>query len=232
MSISQPSKLVYVVEVPKVKNFTATYKYNFFTPDECVNDTGGVPAEALSRPSSNIDASFIQWSLTRVPREVDFSFSLPKMADIGNVVSQLAQRNNVHRTSGPQYGSLIQDNINKVIDEDYFSLDGFVAVHFHDGEIDDKVHYLVSGTLATATLENEHQNNSSHYRAAQKLTMTLPSTMQAHFVFQAMTQPKHSAGITLYPVKLQGRTAAPTQNLRIQPVRYINNYYERLKKVQ
>jgi|SRR5579863_680531 len=234
MTISQPSKLVYVVEVPKVKNLSANYSYNFFTPDECVNDSGGVPIEALSRPSSNIDAQFIQWSLTRVPREVDFTFSLPKLADIGNVVSELAQRNNANRTTGAQYGSLIQDNIDKVIDEDYFSIDGFAAVSFHDGEIDDKIHYLVSGTLATAELENERPPSSSPFKSAMRLTAVLPRTIQAHTVFRAMAQPLQSQGATFYTaprtVLLPIRAAAPLARPVLQ-IRFINSYYERLKKV-
>jgi hypothetical protein len=235
MTISQPSKLAYVVEVPKVKNLTATFKYNFFTPDECVNDSGGVPAEALSRPASNIDADFIQWSLTRVPREVDFTFSLPKIADIGNNVSSLSQRNNSNRTTGAQYGSLIQDNIDKIVDEDYFGVDGYVAVGFHDGEIDDKVHYLVSGTLATATLENESADSTSTYRAAMRLVVTLPVSIQPHFVFRALTQHTQAYGAQFYTpprrtTNITLRIPAPLSRPRNQS-RVLNNYFERLKKV-
>lgn len=231
MSVSQPSKLVYVVEVPQVKNFTAVFRYNFFVPDEIINDTGGVPAEALSRPSSNIDADFIQWSLTRVPREVDFSFSLPKIAEIGNVVSELSQRNNKNRTTGAQYGSLIQDNIDKVIDEDYFSANGFVAVNFHDGQIDNKIHSLVSGTLATATLEEEHQSNTSHYKAAQRLVTALPQRIQPHFVFRAMSIPQRAYGGQFYPIRTLGRVSSPTRHPKSLPLRFVDNYYERLKHV-
>src|SRR5581483_2039327 len=235
MSISQPSKLVYVVEVPRVKNLTADYKYNFFTTDECVNDSGGVPSEALARPAATIDAQFIQWSLTRVPREVNFAFSLPKLATVGNAVSDLEQRNNKNRTTGAQYGTLIQDNINKIVDEDYFSIDGFVAVSFHDGEIDNKVHYLVSGTLATATLENESAQNTSHYKAAQQMTVTLPKTIQPHFISRALAQPNQAYGATFYtPPKTSkqatSRAAAPLARPKVQS-RVINNYFERLKRV-
>ena len=235
MTISQPSKLFYVVDVPTVKNLAAEYKYNFFTPDECVNDTGGVPPEALARPAALIDSHFIQWSLTRVPREVDFTFSLPKLANVGNVVSEFEQRNHKHKTTGLQFGNLIQDNINKIVDEDYFSLDGFVAVSFHDAEIDNKIHTLVSGTLETATLENEHAPSTSHYKAAQRLTVALPSHIQPHFVFRGLTNPIRSYGATFYTpprsLKLQGiRASAPMARPKTQ-MRFINSYWERLKRV-
>jgi hypothetical protein len=229
--ISQPSKLVYVVDVPEVKDFVATFSYNFFTPDESVNDTGGVPSPALSRPGANVDAAFIQWSLTRVPREVNFSFSLPKLADIGNVVSAQAQRDNANRTTGAQDGSLILRNIDKVINEDYFAINGFVAVNFHDGEIDNKIHYLVSGVLATQALESEHPDSTSHYKAAQGLTAVLPNTIKPHFVSRALTIPDLAYGAQFYlpptsPVGATGGYQRPTT-----AVRFINSYYDRLKRV-
>ena len=236
MTISHPSKLVFIIEVPTVKILDAKYRYNFFTPDECINDTGGVPQEALSRPASNINADFIQWSLTRVPREVDFNFSPPKIADVGNTVSELSQRNNSNRTTGAQYGSLIQDNIDKVVDEDYFSTSQFVAVSFHDGEIDDKIHTLVSGAYVTETLENESSDNISAYRASQRLMMTLPSTIQPHFIFRALTQQKQSYGATFHTQVVAGHAGAsshrvPTTNMKSPGVRVVNNYFERLKRV-
>ena len=232
MTISQPSKLVYVVDLPQVKNFDAKFVYNFFTPDECTNDTGGVPTRALARPATAINSDFIQWSLTRVPREVDFSFSLPSIADVGNQVSAQAQRNNANKTSGAQHGSLIGDNIDKVIDEDYFSLNGFVAVSFHDGEIDDKIHYLVSGTLMTQALQHAHADSNSAHKNAQSLVTVLPDNIKPHFLFQALAQPAKESGSQFYPKQQKMRRATPTHHPKERSIRYLNSYLEGLKKVR
>jgi hypothetical protein len=222
---------VYAVDVPQVRNFTATFAYNFFTPDECINDTGGVPARALSRPGALIDSSFIQWSMTRVPREVDFKFSPPKIADVGNTVSALAQRNNSTRITGMQNGSLILDNIDKVVDEDFFSGNNFVAISFHDGDIGTKAFNIVSGTLAMQTLENEHNDNASSYHSAQRLNSSLPNSIKPHFVYRALTQPDKSGNAQFYSPTSAGRTSAPTTHPKSKKKRFVNGYFEGLKNV-
>lgn len=232
MTVSQPSKLVYIIDIPRVKNLTANFVYNFFTPDECTNDTGGIPTEALMRPASTIDASFIQWSLTRVPREIDFSFSLPKLADIGRTVSAQSQRDNTNKGSGAQYGSLIKDNIKKVVDEDYFSADGFIAVNFHDSEIDSKIQTLVSSSIETQALESETPTNTSPFRSSMAFTAVLPSHISPHFIFRAMSL--HNAyGAQFFNSKsaVHGRVPAPTQHPKKSQIAVISNYFERLKKV-
>lgn len=233
MTISQPSKLVYAIDIPQVTELAATFTYNFFTPDECTNDSGGVPVTALARPAATIDASFIQWSLTRVPREVNFTFRVPKVADPGNTVSAQTQRDNANSTTGAQNGSLIADNLNKVIDEDFLASHGYVSVSFHDGEIDSKVHYLVSGTLATQTLESEHADDNSHYKASQQLLKALPSTVSPHFVTRALTQPDLGFGAQFYSPKSSsgGRVASPTGHPKATQTRFTSAYFDRLKKV-
>lgn len=231
MTISQPSKLVFIIDVPEVVNFTANFVYNFYTTDECVNDTGGVPVTALSRPAGTIDASFIQWSLTRVPREVDFSFKLPKLADPGNTVSAQTQReNNNGGGSGAQYGSLILDNLNKVVNEDYFAQHGYVAVNFHDGAIDGKIQNLVSGTLAVQSLQAEQSDSTSHYQAAQTLSAKLPTTISPHFVFKSLTNPALAYGGTFYTP--QSSTSNTGGYMRpSNAVRATDSYYSKLKSV-
>lgn len=241
MTISQPSKLVYVVDVPEIKNFAAAFAYNFFTPDECTNDSGGVPAEALARPAALVDADFIQWSVTRVPREVRFTFSLPQMAEIGNVVTIQSQRSNTHKGSGAQYGSLIQDNIDKIVNEDFFASNGFVAVSFHDGQVDSKVHYLLSGVLETATLETPSPVSMPVFKSAQLVSSLLPKTVQPHFVFQGLAEPSLAFGAQFYVPQAMAnvssspanRAPAPTVHPKMQSVvRYTSSYFDRLKKVK
>src|SRR4051812_41283661 len=117
MSVSLPSREIYAVDVPEVTGFEGTFNYNFFTPDESVSETGGVPAQVLQRSADQVDAAFIQYSVTRAPRSVTFTFKLSRLVDSGNQVTELVQRNNVFSTNA-QNGSLIADNIDKVVTED------------------------------------------------------------------------------------------------------------------
>ncbi len=215
MSTSLPSKEIYSVDVPKVTMFEGTFQYNFFTPDESVSETGGVPNKLLQRQADNMDASFVQYAISRVPRFVVFNFKTPKLASAGNYVSEQQQRNNVFSTNA-QNGSLIADNLDKVISEDHFSSNNFVAVTFHDGEIDDKIHYLVSGSYMLQTLEEPNDNNVSHFKAAHRLSSLTPKHIKPHFLFRALANPSLSSGTRFFDKSGQ---------------RIFNSYFRRLKQV-
>lgn len=243
MSISQPSREIYVVDVPEIKQFDAIYHYNFFVPDESVNETGGVPASALSRPGSEVDAHFIQYSITRVPRFVEFRWSKPRLADIGNRLSELAQRQQAFQTTGEQDGSLILRNINKIVHEDDFSSNHYASVHFHDGELQNKIHELVSGSIQQVTMHEDKPANTSPYKAAEMLVRVMPSYWtQPHLIFKAMTN-SQTYGATFYlpragyamssgqqdTLKKKATAGLSSVNAGLRPV--IDNYFERLRKV-
>lgn len=215
MSISLPSREIYAVDVPEIKRFIGTFNYNFFTTDESVSETGGVPSKILQRKSDEIDAAFVQYSVTRAPRSITFSWKLPKLADPGNISTDLQQRSNVFRTNA-QNGSLISDNIDKVVTEDHFSTNNFVAVNFHDGEIDDKIHYFVSGSYTAHTLEQSSDSNVSHYKAAQQLSALTPKSIKPHFLFKALTMPSRAHGSRFFDNNGQ---------------RIFDSYFQRLKNV-
>lgn len=215
MSISLPSREIYAVDVPEITRFEGTFNYHFFTPDESVSETGGVPVKILQRPAGEVDAAFIQYSATRAPRSVVFNFKLPKLVDPGNQVTDLQQRNNVFSTNA-QNGSLISDNIDKVVNEDYFASNNYVAVNFHDGEIDDKIHYLVSGSYAMHTLDMPSDHNVGHYKAAHYLSALTPKYIKPHFLFRALTLPSRAHGTRFF--NTSGR-------------RIFDSYFRRLKNV-
>lgn len=234
MSISQPSREVYVVDVPEIKTFTAVFRYNFFVPDESVNETGGVPANILARPGAEIDTNFIQYSTTRAPRFVEFQWDKPKLADVGNLLSEQASRDHAFKTTGEQNGSLILNNIDKVVNEDDFASNNYASVHFHDGEIDNKIHQLVSGTMITQTLQEESDPNTSPYKAAQRLLPLLPAYIKPHFVTRAMTLPAQSFNGSFYLAP--GNSAARGTKPGLLPARgastkVLSNYFSRLRNV-
>ncbi len=229
MTISQPSRVIYVIDVPEVKVFDAIYHYNFFVPDESVNESGGVPANVLARSATETDSSFIQYSITRVPRFVEFRWTKPKLADVGNMLSEQVQRENAFQTTGEQRGSLIIDNIDKVVNEDDFASNNYASVHFHDGDIDTKIHDLVSGSMVQHTLEEEHDSNTSPYKAAQRFVPLLPNNIKPHFVFQALTLPKQSYNGKFYaPANRNAREGMFEPSLGVP---LFNDYFQRLKNV-
>ena len=234
MSISSPSREIYVIDVPEIKQFNADYRYNFFVPDESVNETGGVPSNVLARSGAEVDAHFVQYSITRVPRFVVFTWTKPKLADVGNLLSEKVMRENSFRTTGEQNGSLILNNIDKIVNEDDFASNHYASVHFHDGEIDSKIHELVSGSMVQQTLEEEHDPNTSHYKAARRFIPMLPSHIRPHFIFQAMNLPFHSWGGRFYvpPGASAGYGIRGGFGYRAYQARVFSNYFQRLKHVK
>ena len=123
MSISLPSKEIYVVDVPEATAFTCEFNYNFHVPDESISDLGSSSKKILQRRTDSIDESFKQHISTRAARYVMLAFKPPKLFDAQN-----------RKQSNVQYGSLIADNLKKIVNEDHFSSDGFVGVNIHDAK--------------------------------------------------------------------------------------------------
>jgi len=237
MSTSQPSKEIYVVDVPEIKQLTAEYHYNFFVPDESINDSGGVPSNVLARPGAEVDAHFIQYSITRVPRFVEFKWSKPKLADIGNQLSEQARRENSFRTTGEQNGSLIFENIDKIVNEDDFSSNHYASVHFHDGEIDNKIHELVSGSMVQQTMAEDHDHGASFYQAAQRLIPLLPKHIDPHFITRGFASTGRGYGGRFYKTasNFSGR-GIKGGHFKVQDspggdMKVLSNHFENLKRV-
>ena len=231
MTISHPSRPVYSIDVPEVAGFRATYRYNFFTPDESVNETGGVPHAFLARKGAEVDSSFIQYSVTRAPRYVVFRWAKPKLADVGNELSELARRNSSFSTTGEQHGSLILDNLHKVVTEDDFTSNGFASVHFHDARLDTKIRELVSGSYAVYNLSEPSAAHNSHYQAARSYSASLPEHINPHFVHKAMTS--HAGGATYYlpPGASAGHGTRTGASRPGSGPRHVDRFFERTRQV-
>lgn len=197
MSTSLPSKEIYAVDVPEVTGLIAQFQYNFWTADESVSELGGVPPKVLERRSDTVDSTFIHYATTRAPRFVTLSYKVPKLVEAGNHVSELSIRNNVFTTNA-QNSSLISDNIDKVVTEDEFASDNFIGITFSDGDIDDKIHALVSGSYVMQTLNDESDDNVSHLRAAQRLNELTPKHIKPQFLTRALVKPSRSHGTRFF----------------------------------
>jgi hypothetical protein len=197
MTVSRPSREIYSVDVPEVRDFAATFHYNFFVTDESVNDTGGVPDKILFRESDKIDGEYIQYATTRAPRFVAFMFTPVRLSDVGREVTDVDVRNNVFDRTDTS-SNLISDNLDKIVTEDQFASFDFISVQFHDGEIDDKVFYLVSSSFQQHALEEEHDQDVSYVKAANTLSSLVPKNIKPQFLTRAMAQPKNASGAQFY----------------------------------
>lgn len=222
MSVSLPSREIFVVDVPEITDFKAEFNYNFWTPDESVSETGGTSTKFLNRQTDEIDASFIQYAVTRAPRYVTFSFKVPRLSPPGNFVSDSTFKNNMF-SSRQQYGSLIRDNIKRVVTEDRFSSEGFAAVSFSDGDMDEKVFKLVSGSYSSYSFDDpDHVSNLSTAKMAARLQTNTSNQIKPHFLFKSLSQPSKASG-TRFFTKSKGSTS--------QGKRIVNAHFRKLSDV-
>jgi len=197
MNVSLPSREIYSIDVPDVFDFGAEFVYNFFVPDESVNETGEISAALLAKNSSEIGTSFLQFASTRAPRFVKLEWTPVHVSSTGRRTDEMAAKNNSFFVR--KYAGLIKNNLDKIVTEDNISSFNFVTVNFHDAKIDEKVHFLVSGSFEQHSLGNEIiDNNVSHERAAQRLRSLVPKNVKSSIVQRALASAEYAYGGHFY----------------------------------
>lgn len=141
MTISMPSREVFVIDVPICSEFRSEFRYNFFVPDESVDPDTSVPRSALLRSGAERDSTFIQYAVTRVPRMNVLTWRPPRASFERVVNDSKAQFVSAQR------GDLISKNVDKIMTEEDFATQNYVSLTFNDGNVDEKMYGLVSGSL-------------------------------------------------------------------------------------
>lgn len=210
---SLPSNEIFVLDVPEVKNFKAEFRYNYYVEDEKISETGSIPAFALQRPASEIDTSFIQYSRSRVPRYVFFTYTATNIKNLNNNVNSAQQNKNAFNNS-KQNGSLIRNNLSKIVSEEYFSSINFVGLKFQDTEFFTKTKNLISSSLVQRTsLSNSTSNISDIGSLSSQLLSTLPASIKPHLIEKIFSDSRDE-------IIIDEKTGAPTKN----------NFYDDLTK--
>lgn len=139
MAITFPSKVITVLDVPEVLDFHASFRYNFFVPDEKVNDRGDRRAQGASEDEEEKELA------KRIPRWIDFSFS-----PVDTRTNAAVDNEFVARISRPQdVERLIRRNISKIQNESDVAQKGYTALKLQDTSLDTKARKLVHHTLTT-----------------------------------------------------------------------------------
>lgn len=146
MTISYPSRPVIAVDTPEVRKFRGRFVYNFFAPDERLNDEGDVPKVLLQKGSDFFDNTTTD-VLGKIPRFIRLKWSQVsidepsqfRLAPLVRIESSGLSRKNQN---------FIKRNYSKIYKEEEFSNFGFTGIEFQDTALDGKLHLLVSGTVA------------------------------------------------------------------------------------
>lgn len=196
MSHSLPSEEIYVVDVPEVKNFEANFEYNFFVPDEQINENSVIPNTVFNKKAEDADAEYVQYLQSRIPRYVNLTWKKSKSADSGNLVSDADIRKNSSKVS--KYKNIIKNNLKKILSEDKISSQNYVDVSFQDGEIDAKMFTLVSGSYALLSSNEPGQTDTSYGLAAARTNALTSKNVDQKLIYNSLVQPKLAYGANKY----------------------------------
>jgi hypothetical protein len=141
MTTSFPSRPVVAIDVPEVRNFNFQFVYNFFTPDERVNEEGSVDPSLIKKGSSNFDGGVID-RINNVPRFVRLTWTPVSLDSFGFEIGTEFSANLSARND------FIRVNRSKIYREEEFSNSGFTGMEFQDTGLDGKMYLLASGSLA------------------------------------------------------------------------------------
>lgn len=173
MSTSYPSTAITLVDMGEVSNFKTEFSYNFFTPDESVNDDGDVPESLQLKQSEAPGASYIDRIQNRAPRFVKISFS-PISPNIKNANNEFRTTNATIKAYNTTDFS-IEDFYDKIIYEDNFCDSEFTLVNFRDSAIDNRLYLAVSGSV---TQESKISNRKTQKKIGKTIKQIQTNTKQ------------------------------------------------------
>lgn len=169
---SFPSKKITIVDIPGVKNATARFKYNFFSPDEMLNDSGiekvSEKVKAGDTPTGQLQNFVERFS----PRNVTITFSPPHVKNTQNefITSEGSF------SFGNEVG--LENYINKIYSEESFSNSNFTVIDLQDNGIDGKLFEFVSGSIAAKI---DQQNASLALKIADITGQTIGAISDSSF---------------------------------------------------
>lgn len=186
-SLSYPSRIITLVDVPEVENFTAKFEYNFFTKDEATNDTNAREAAVSSEGELND-------LLGRLPRFVKFEFTPPSLQKCSPDGTGL--RSSRRETPlGDPASLLTSENIPLIQSEESFSNLDFVSLDFQDNGIDGKLYQAVSGSAFLRGITTQNQIDS-----AKTLNSLTSKNISGNFLLDSLNKPE-ATGITFVDSK-------------------------------
>jgi hypothetical protein len=189
MSTSQVSKQVYIVDVPEVNHFLASFQYNYFTKDEQTVDITKLSTNAIIKSTDDINSFTIQHSTYRAPQFVKLQWkinNLTKTSSDGTNVASQKRNNNVN---------LISDNFDKIITEDTLAYENYLGLSFQNGSIGQEIYTSLSGTCQQYTNSDKQTSSDNSARQQMYLESIVPDGVNPEFINVAFSQPLITKGI-------------------------------------
>jgi hypothetical protein len=188
VSVSLPSRELFVVDVPEPTEFSATFTYNFFVQNEGTSETGGIPEKFLKRATSQLGVDFIDFASTRAPRFNVIRWSVPR---IGFRLSPEDEQRATNNASITKPG-LIADNLERIVSEDDLSSLDYFAVSLGDPMVGERITSFVSSSALQYVPAGD---DVGHMKKADSMAMVLPKHISRGFLRTALGRTGTATGV-------------------------------------
>lgn len=174
MTQTYPSRRTVVVDVPEVGDFKAKFVYNFFSVDEDLNDLGTTPPDFIEkRAANNFDEEFIA--------SQNFNRFTPRYTQFSWKANAAGNRPELARTIS------IQNNIQKIHNEDTFTDSNFTNLYFADSGQDQKLAFFVRRAFDEAIKTQNAEDPNSPLDIAWYLNANTSSKLTTNFFAEVLT---------------------------------------------
>lgn len=155
MPTSLPSREIYVIDIPEVKNPQVEFIYNYFVPGEATDEMSGISSRYSDVREDLTNSSDVKRLATRVPRWIQLSFNTvivnDQVSNTANTTSSTTMKGSTTRVRGGMK-KFILDNVSKIMSEEEFASYYYASMDFQDSHVIDKLHTFISGTLLYTSL--------------------------------------------------------------------------------
>lgn len=183
---SLPSTQTTVIDVPEPTNVTVRFAYNFFVPDERINDNGSVPLEVLQRKSNEFDSSFvdtIEFART-IPRFVTINWK-PVVLTVDS--SATSTTNGSNSTKHITKGISIAENISNLhYEDDFVSTNRFSGLHLQDSQSDELLRFVVEKARSVLLVVDSGSSTGSPLDQARLLNSTTHNIVSTETLAKAL----------------------------------------------
>ena len=176
MTVSLPSAHTVIADVPEVKVFSSKFIYNFFEPDERINDTGATaPQFVKKRSSESLDSQFIESNKFNrfVPRYNRLDWK--PVVELRSIIPRTVR---------------ISNNFSKIYNEQDFAVEQFIPIQLQDKNIDGKLNFAVKKLIEYQKDNNELDLNQteSQMDAAKKMMARLSTQISDTLIKESINK--------------------------------------------
>lgn len=191
MTISLPSKKAVLVDAPgELDKLNLEFVYNFFVPDECINEQPqntlpNIIRQQLTSTTQNV-------TLQNILKQRKYERYVPRYVNITWPPVTIGIRPDLIETVS------IADNITKVQDEETLAGNTFSSVAFRDNGVDGKVNFAIKRSmeemLKSQGIKNPSDINTSPLEMVKLLNSISTQDVQGNFLAESFVN-LNNAGI-------------------------------------